>query len=384
MSRFPPTVLGSIEVSSCRAYFPAQDGGVRPSTRTSFEPRTISLGSPAADRARGPGPGGPPAPRGARAVRGRRFRHRLRAAPGDGGRRPGRAHRHRVRVAARALSLDAGGNFETLRRRVWAKRESTDANMVRILAAHRGESHGARADGGGLPRGPRCGPLYLRPSFSLERLGMETNAFSHPEAAAGLRRLGGTQRRRLAAVPAGALVSTTFSADAHWYAEHAGARPSSTRGRWCWARAGSRRVASHPRRRNRRASYRGRAHAQRPSRRRRVDPHEAHRLGPEGRTRDRPARHPRPREPPPPRAGIPDRAGHHAPGAAARRRPARRRQRPRAGHPHVPLRHRQEHPRRPPGPPALEPPAETIPTPNHTNICGADYYAATTQEEDPC
>ena len=105
---------------------------------------------------------------------------------------------------------------------------------------------------------------------------------------------------------------------------------------------------------------------------RRVDALEAHRMGREGRTRDRPARHPHPREPPPPRAGIPDRAGHHALGAAARRRPARRRQRPRAGHPLVPLPHRQEHPRRRPGPPALEPPAETIPTPNHTNICNAD------------
>ena len=31
----------------------------------------------------------------------------------------------------------------------------------------------------------------------------------------------------------------------------------------------------------------------------------------------------------------------------------------------------------------LEPPAETTPTPNHTNIRGADYYAATTRE-DPC
>ena len=31
-----------------------------------------------------------------------------------------------------------------------------------------------------------------------------------------------------------------------------------------------------------------------------------------------------------------------------------------------------------------EPPAETIPTPNHTNIRGADYYAAVAREEDPC
>ena len=31
-----------------------------------------------------------------------------------------------------------------------------------------------------------------------------------------------------------------------------------------------------------------------------------------------------------------------------------------------------------------EPPAETIPTPNDTNIRGADYYAAVAREEDPC
>ena len=96
----------------------------------------------------------------------------------------------------------------------------------------------------------------------------------------------------------------------------------------------------------------GRAHAERPPRPRRVDALEAHRLGREGRTRDRPARHPHPREPPPPRAGVPDRAGHHATGAAARRRPARRRERPRHRHRLVPLPHRQEHPRRRPGPPA--------------------------------
>ena len=31
----------------------------------------------------------------------------------------------------------------------------------------------------------------------------------------------------------------------------------------------------------------------------------------------------------------------------------------------------------------LEPPAETAPTPTHANIRGANYYAAT-KEEDPC
>jgi hypothetical protein len=29
-------------------------------------------------------------------------------------------------------------------------------------------------------------------------------------------------------------------------------------------------------------------------------------------------------------------------------------------------------------------PAETDPTPTHANIRGADYYAATREEEDPC
>ena len=61
-----------------------------------------------------------------------------------------------------------------------------------------------------------------------------------------------------------------------------------------------------------------------------------------------------------------------------------RRQRPRPGHRLVPLPHRQEHPRRRPGPPAPEPAPETTPTPNRANIRGANYYGATIREEDPC
>lgn len=70
----------------------------------------------------------------------------------------------------------------------------------------------------------RVGPLYLRPSFRLERLGMETNVFSHPEpqrdfvvsVAPRVESWLPFQRR--------ALVSTTFTAGADWYAEHAGER----------------------------------------------------------------------------------------------------------------------------------------------------------------
>lgn len=70
----------------------------------------------------------------------------------------------------------------------------------------------------------RAGPLYLRPSFRLERLGMETNVFSHPEpqrdfvvsVAPRVEAWLPFQRR--------AVVSTTFTAGADWYAEHAGER----------------------------------------------------------------------------------------------------------------------------------------------------------------
>ena len=70
----------------------------------------------------------------------------------------------------------------------------------------------------------RAGPLYLRPSFSLERLGIETNVFGRPEpqrdyvvsVAPRVEAWLPFQRR--------AVVSTTFTAGADWYAEHAGER----------------------------------------------------------------------------------------------------------------------------------------------------------------
>ena len=48
----------------------------------------------------------------------------------------------------RVLSLDAGRivPFETLLRRVWAKRESADANLVRIFVKHLRRKLGDSAD----------------------------------------------------------------------------------------------------------------------------------------------------------------------------------------------------------------------------------------------
>ena len=70
----------------------------------------------------------------------------------------------------------------------------------------------------------RSGPLYLRPSFSLERLGMETNVFSHPEPQRDF--VVSVAPRVDAWLPfqRRAVVSTTFTAGADWYAEHAGER----------------------------------------------------------------------------------------------------------------------------------------------------------------
>ena len=59
-----------------------------------------------------------------------------------------------------------------------------------------------------------------------------------------------------------------------------------------------------------------------------------------------------PAEPPAPGAGLSTLSGDHAVGAAARKHPARGGLRPRAGARLLPLSHRQEHPRRRPGPSA--------------------------------
>ena len=70
----------------------------------------------------------------------------------------------------------------------------------------------------------RVGPLWLKPSFRLERLGVETNVFGEPEpkrdfVVSGAPRLDAWlpfQRR--------AYVTTTLIAGADWYAEYAGER----------------------------------------------------------------------------------------------------------------------------------------------------------------
>ena len=70
----------------------------------------------------------------------------------------------------------------------------------------------------------RAGPIYLRPSFRLERLGMESNVFSHPEPQRDF--VVSVAPRVDAWLPfqRRAVVSTTFTAGADWYAEHAGER----------------------------------------------------------------------------------------------------------------------------------------------------------------
>ena len=63
----------------------------------------------------------------------------------------------------RVLSLDAGcvATFETLRRPVWAKRDSADAKLVRIFARKSGTCGASSATARPAPPGWRCcGPRY--------------------------------------------------------------------------------------------------------------------------------------------------------------------------------------------------------------------------------
>ena len=86
---------------------------------------------------------------------------------------------------------------------------------------------------------------------------------------------------------------------------------------------------------------------------------------------------------PSPGAGVQGRARTHAAGAAVRQPPARRRERPRHRPRLLPLPHRQEHPRHRPGPSAPGAAGRDGPDAHPRNIRGADYYAAT-NEEDRC
>ena len=90
------------------------------------------------DRAHGADPGRTAPARRARAVRARRACHRLRRAPGERGRPPGRADGQRVRVPARALAQRRARvglrDYETVLRQVSGKQEGRDArNALRTL-----------------------------------------------------------------------------------------------------------------------------------------------------------------------------------------------------------------------------------------------------------
>ena len=84
-----------------------------------------------ADRAGGAHPRGAAPPRRPRALRSGRTGHRLRPAPGDGGRAHGRAHPDRVRAPARAVA-GAGRvvSHKTLLDRVWGDRFNGDRKVL--------------------------------------------------------------------------------------------------------------------------------------------------------------------------------------------------------------------------------------------------------------
>ena len=70
----------------------------------------------------------------------------------------------------------------------------------------------------------RAGPLYLKPTFSLERLGFESNVFSEPVPKRDFVVSVAPQVDAWLPFRRQAHVSTTFTAGADWYAEHAGER----------------------------------------------------------------------------------------------------------------------------------------------------------------
>lgn len=70
----------------------------------------------------------------------------------------------------------------------------------------------------------RIGPLYLRPAFRLERLGIESNVFREPEAKRDFVASGAQQVDVWLPFYREAHVSTTLVASADWYARYAGER----------------------------------------------------------------------------------------------------------------------------------------------------------------
>ena len=125
------------------------------------------------------------------------------------------------RELAPRLAVDEGPAAGTLS---VAERPWLTCLLVALLTAMGHAAHAQTVEDVRSQATVRTGPLYLRPSFRLERLGMETNVFSHPEpqrdfvvsVAPRVEAWLPFQRR--------ALVSTTFTAGADWYAEHAGER----------------------------------------------------------------------------------------------------------------------------------------------------------------
>ena len=70
----------------------------------------------------------------------------------------------------------------------------------------------------------RAGPLYLKPSFRLERLGVETNVFSEPEPKRDFVVSATPRVDAWLPIQRWARLSTTFLAGGDWYAHYAGER----------------------------------------------------------------------------------------------------------------------------------------------------------------
>jgi len=117
-----------------------------------------------------------------------------------------------------------GGEARPVGRPAAAARPWLTGLLVALLLAAAHTAHAQTGEDFRSQATVRAGPLYLRPSFSLERLGVETNVFSEPEpkpdfvvsVAPGIDAWLPFHRR--------ARVSATLIAGADWYAEHAGER----------------------------------------------------------------------------------------------------------------------------------------------------------------
>lgn len=117
-------------------------------------------------------------------------------------------------------------------RQAWAAPGQTPANRPRLaglmlplalLAAAPGASAQTPEDFRSQATA-RIGPLYLKPSFRLERLGMESNVFREPEPKRDFVASAAQQMDVWLPLYREAHISTTLIASADWYARYAGER----------------------------------------------------------------------------------------------------------------------------------------------------------------